>query len=207
MPRREPSIRNFKSTPPSGGWNLTYQPPEHPYLTVEAVGHSYTDVLDTIRKWRLNNGLPASDHEVFQWANAQWCQRDPVRCTAASAEAHAGPAQVAGTGQRILTPADYGRACWSFLNTFGVVFDQARFLATIEQVKALLNPVNSSGCPSCHAHFRDFQSTNPPHMVTDAAQAARWVWAAHDQANVWAGKPHRPSFQLCATLFGWEPTA
>lgn len=205
MPRT-PSIRNWRNAPPNGGWSLVYHPPEHPEITIDAQGHSYTKVLEVIRNWRVNNELPPDDNAVFQWANAQWCERDPKRCVE-SLPPQPESTAIAGLARRTLTPEDYGRACWTYLNTFGVYFDQAQFLSAIEHIKALLNPKNphnnGSGCPTCHAHFFEFCQEYPPHHVTTAEEAAVWVWMAHDAANVNSGKAHRPKFRHCTAMFGW----
>ena len=200
----EPSIRNWRNSPPNGGWDILYVPPERPDTRgIYAPGHNPQAVLDRITAWRTNNGLPAATAEVFSHCNAEWCRRDPGRCT----QAPPPPDPPAGAARRTLTPVDYGRACWTFLNTFGVSFHPLHWMAAIYQIQSLLSPYtphnNGSGCVTCHGHFEEFCSTYPPTRVQSAEEAAVWAWLAHDGANVYAGKPHRPSFRVCSAMFGW----
>lgn len=197
----EPTIRNWQVSPPGGGWQLDYVVPETG-TTVRAEGQTHTEVLDAIRRHRTNNNLPANDAEVFAWANARWCQRDPDRCT----QRHPAAAPHPGV-RRGLTPVDYGRTCWGFLHTFGVEFHYDRWIAALQHVTALLNPRNphnnGSGCATCHAHFAEFVSLHLPHRVQTAEQAAVWTWLAHDTANVHAAKGQRPDYDTAAWQHGW----
>lgn len=200
----DPSIRNWRNSPPQGGWAIKYVPPERPDThPIEAQGHNPATVISQIVNWRVNNGLPADEAQVFSVANAEWCRRDPGRCL----QAPPPPDPPAGTARRVLTPVDYGKACWTFLNTFGVSFDAIRFQQTVHQITSLLSPHNQhnngSGCIQCYGHFEEFIAGHPPHLVQTAEQAAVWAWLAHDSANIYAGKPHRPSFRVCAAMFGW----
>ncbi len=203
MPQ-EPAIRNWRSSPPQGGWGINYTPPESPGTQFPASGNSYTEVLTKIHKWRKNNGWPNDSEGVFSFANQVWCQKDPGRCTE-----QAPPQEIAGAGRRTLTPADYGRVCWGFLATHGVYFNQTLWLMTISQIRALLDPNNpsnhGSGCPNCSAHFRTFTDAHPPEKVTNSDEAGVWCWTAHDAANLYSGKAHRPSYRQAAALHGWQP--
>ena len=202
----EPSIRNWRNSPPNGGWDFLYTPPERPQTRpFYAPGHNPQAVIDHILAWRENNGLPRNEAQVFATLNAEWCRRDPGRCL----QPPPPPDPPAGAARRTLTPTDYGKACWTFLNTFGVSFNPGRFQQAVHQVQSLLSPHNphnnGSGCISCHDHFEEHTDTYPVAKVQSAEEAAVWVWLAHDTANVWAGKPHRPSFAVCAAMFGWVP--
>lgn len=199
-----PSIRNWQVSPPAGGWGLKYTAPENG-SSIQVEGGDHGTVLSTIREWRTNNRLPANDAEVFSYCNGVWCRRDPGRCT----EPPPPPEPPAGAARRVLTPVDYGQACWTFLHTFGVSFDHHRWLTAIDQIVTLLNPANphnnGSGCAACHLHFAQFCDAYPPSRVASAEQAAVWGWLAHDGANVHAGKAHRPSYAVCAAKWGWVP--
>jgi hypothetical protein len=200
----DPSIRNWRSSPPQGGWDILYTPPESPTTRpIYAPGHGPQIVIDRIVDWRVNNNLPANEAQVFSFCNAEWCRRDPGRCL----QPPPPPEPAAGAARRTLTPTDYGKACWTFLNTFGVHFSAFLFAAAVEQIRKLLDPQNEhnngSGCLSCHGHFGEHLAAYPLTKVQSAEEAAVWTWMAHDTANVWAGKPHRPSFRTCAAMFGW----
>ena len=202
----DPSIRNWRSSPPNGGWDVLYTPPEKPETRpIYAPGHTPQAVINRIIDWRTNNGLSPDEAQVFSYCNHEWCRRDPGRCT----QPPPPPDPPAGAARRVLTPTDYGRACWTFLNTYGVNFTPSSFVVVVHQVVSLLSPHNphnnGSGCISCYDHFTEFCEQYPPLKVQSAQEAAVWVWMAHDTANVWAGKPHRPSFAVCAAMFGWEP--
>lgn len=200
MAARSPSIRNWRTSPPGGGWALDYTVPETGTV-VRAEGQTHEEVLGVIRAHRTNNGLPANDGEVFAWADEVWCRRDPARCLRREQ-----PAPHPGV-RRTLTPVDYGPACWGFLHAFGVSFDAVRWQHAVQQVVSLLNPRNphnnGSGCSVCHAHFQEFVTAHPPERVQSAEQAAVWTWLAHDTANAHASKARRPSYDAAAWQHGW----
>lgn len=199
----DPSIRSWRNYPPQGGWPVTYHVPEMPGRSFAAPGGTPQQVITFIIGWRVNNNLPADEAQVFSQCNQEWCRRDPGRCT----EPPPPPEPVAGAARRVLTPTDYGRACWTYLNTFGVSFNAGYFIATVHHTQSLLSPHNphnnGSGCVVCNDHFNEFLAQYPPHKVQSAEQAAVWVWLAHDNANVYAGKAHRPSYRVAAATFGW----
>ncbi len=205
MPAFEPTLQNWRHYPPPGGWSVVYQPHDRPQSApFQAQGNSPQDVLDHIRRWRANNGLPMQDAAVFDYCNTIWCMRAPERCTHPTPPPADPPA---GAGRRTLTPVDYGPGCWLFLNTFGVSFNPVLFQQALHQVVSLLSPHNphnnGSGCVVCHSHFEQHLAAYPPTKVQSAEQAAVWVWLAHDAANVFAGKAHRPTFRSSAAKFGW----
>lgn len=200
----EPSIRNWRVSPPNGGWNVEYKPPERPDVTVVAQGHTYKEVLAHIHRWRVNNQLPPSDAEVFSYCNIRWCQRDPIRCTDTSDPM---PDVPPSAPRRTLTPAEYGRGIWHWLALFGVNFDVTIWRMSIDQTWMLLDPANrnnnKSGCAACSSHFAEFMKSFPPQKVLSAEEAAVWVWLSHNEANTWAGKAHKPTYRQAANLHGW----
>lgn len=108
-----------------------------------------------------------------------------------------------------MTPADYGKAAWLWLNTFGVSFNPILWQSAIGQIRHLLNPNNAnnhgSGCATCASHFQEFINKFPVEKVTSDEEAAVWAWLAHDDANFYSGKAHRPNYRQCAAMFGWQP--
>ena len=97
----EPTLQNWRHYPPPGGWSVVYQPHDRPQSApLQAQGNSPQEVLDHIRRWRANNGLPTLDAAVFDYCNTIWCLRAPDRCTHATPPPADPPA---GAGRRTLT--------------------------------------------------------------------------------------------------------
>lgn len=189
------------STAPPGGWGLTYIPPDHS-RQFPAQGFSPEMVVDAILKWRRNNSLPPNENDVWEFCNNKWCSRAPSRCPDWTPEESAPVVKA----RKILRPIDYGSWIWQYLNTFGVVFDKARFLSAIDQAVAMLAPNGEmgQGCSICFDHFAGARKAYPPDRVNSRQDAAVWVWTVHNLANDYAEHP-RQSFHRIAAAFGWEP--
>lgn len=190
-----------ESVAPPSGWSFHYAVPEHPGTKIYATGPTPQSVVAFLVNWRTNNNLPPNADDVWQVANHIWCARAPSRCP--GWEASNAPA-IAGAGRRILRPLDYGPWLWQYFNTFGVVFDKGRFLAAVDQARAMLDPQQDAGCALCYNHFAHALRDYPPQKVTNRQAAAVWVWTVHNLANDHAEHP-RQSFSSIARRFGWEP--
>lgn len=211
--KREPQLRAWQNVAPPGGWLLPYQVPERPQdrLTIDpakdpAVAANPKLIVETFIKWRVDNGLPANEDEVWAFCNAEWCRRDPQRCMMQTEEQKAA-VEAAERVRRVLRPTDWGPWIWQYLNTFGVHFDKALFEAAITQARAILNPSlkeknHFSGCALCSEHFADVLRSFPIERVTTREECAVWVWNAHNLASGHANNPRQPFLKI-ARRFGW----
>ena len=73
----KPAIRNWKNMPPAGGWAIT----------IGIRGQTFkltgvpTKIVFQIAGLQKRNGVFKGLAPIWKYCNAEWCRRDPVRCT------------------------------------------------------------------------------------------------------------------------------
>lgn len=71
-----PSIRNYETRPPAGGWGVeyTFQGQKFPCTG------NWKDVSQKIARIQQRNNAFISMDAIFDYLNPIWCGRDPKRC-------------------------------------------------------------------------------------------------------------------------------
>jgi len=184
----EPRVKNWKSFPPRGGWQVTWAEKGQNFPVSALNPDSIVNQIAIIQK---RNGTFKGRQPIWDWCNNIWCRRDPARCGAAHAvmqESVRIPADNTSA-----TPAEYGSKLWGMLDTFGMkgAFHEKTWASAIAHISRILNPGTNpeTGCSNCHNEWVAILKESPPTQVTNSKDAARWIFETHNRVNRKAGKP------------------
>lgn len=199
----EPRLQNWKHMPPPGGWGRTISIKGQNF---QANGPTADAVVRQIIQRYQQNGIPIDRQKIWDECNAHWCAKAPGRC-GGQAAIEASKSIYIPKDNTKTTPSEYGSKLWGMLDTFGMAgaFNEGRWRSALEHIRAMLDPGTNpeTGCSECHNEWHNILKETPFTDVTNSAEAARWVFQAHNRVNRKAGKP-QAKWERMAIRNHWE---
>lgn len=162
---------NAASVPPRGGWHFTIQGER-----IER--HSEGEIIDAIRKVRVNNGTFTSDADIERDLWRYYCAQEPKRCEQTSR--HSREPAVVDVAPREITKEFEGPKIWAFLNILAVVWEPSLHNYFLQTVAAIVSVLQ---CPVCREEWRRTLAAFPVDSIQSRYDACRWVWTVHSSVN------------------------
>lgn len=181
--------------PPRGGWSFP--------LNGELVtGYSESELIDIVRKWKINNGVFTSEGAIQEEIWEYFCGREPERCGRSGVTSTI--AQPPKPGQAVMadkTPELQGPPIWTFLNTLAAQWNPGMhqyFLATVDAIIVILE------CSNCREEWRRLLGKYPPVDLATRLEVCQWVNRVHNEVNAKKGKTQFPYVRM-VTEYGAPP--
>lgn len=192
-------------TPPKGGWGLVGVPPGTPSETAALMTgeerwdggtgqHGYNKPIQLIIQWlEREQGVDVDKallNQIHDWADAQWCGRDPDRCKKKTlSSAH------------MLHPMWWAKHFWQTWNAalidtlHPVAANQAMVLVGTAMVRG------ADGCEKCSRNWDRHMAEYPYQKATTLDTARVWLWKIHNLTR--QDKAPTP-YSTIAKRYGWK---
>lgn len=191
--------------PPKGGWGVVGIPPGTPAETAALMSgnerweggtgqHGYEKPIQLIIQWlqREQNVTvtQALESQIREWANAQWCAKDPGRCTKKTLN-----------GSTAIRPMAWAESFWKTWNSalvdtiHPVTLNQSMILVATGLIRG------PDGCERCARNW-DRHLVEFPYERADTLEKARvWLWHVHNLTR--ENKTPTP-YEKIAKKYAWK---
>lgn len=170
-----------------GGWGVSY-PSGATMFRAEGPPQQ---VIDKICQFQKERGVFNSEYAVYLYCVRVWAQRAPDRFDPKMMPKDVGDSAMF-SARKLMTVDDYGPIIWRMFYILHLNFDKDFFLAMINWVSGVLDPLNhdndNTGCPMCFDHWVEYLKSSPPTKVRTREDMVRWVMTCHNNVRKSQGK-------------------
>lgn len=154
--------------------------------------------VNKITSFLQKNSVAVDDElmaEIWEWANAQWCAKDPKRCRGKKVSKR--PAEKVGTP----TQMHWAGGFWTVWNAAisAPVADPVQLNQRFIWL-AWTNLSGPWGCRRCAKHFRLHLADFPVERGDDITKARVWLWHVH---NLTRENLKPVPYAVIAKRYGW----
>lgn len=207
------AIKQHQNRGIPGGWGVTYVDLGQQWSVQGVTPARVVSQLAAIRRdiGTAKKGSQEEAETCWRICNEQWVLKAPdraVRGWDSPEPANTRRAVQNSQGSRDHWehgPEKWGPIAWFWLHSFGIRFSKEDWLAAIQRVGILLDPVASplNGCQRCFDEWKKILMIRPPEGVNSERDAAVWSWNAHNHVNKKLGKK-QVSWTIAAKTYGWK---